>query len=109
MELNTAHAMVANRDETIAQLKQAAQDALIVNDSAVAESCALMELLRKGDWTAAGSSDTPMDDDTSKLGLGTSAGRLGSVSCLECLCTCLVFPCVVVYAQSWSISVTWRS
>lgn len=64
MELNTAHAMVANRDETIAQLKQAAQDALIVNDSAVAESCALMELLRKGDWTAAGSSDTPMDDDT---------------------------------------------
>lgn len=68
MELNTAHAMVAKRDETIALLKQAAQDALIVNDSAVAESCALMELLRTGDWTAAGSSDAPMDDDASKFG-----------------------------------------
>lgn len=67
VELYTAYDMVAKRDATIAQLKQAAQDALSVNESAVAESCALMELLRRGDWTTLANPDAPMDDDTSEL------------------------------------------
>lgn len=48
LELETAYAMVTERDRTITALKQAARDALAVNESAVAESHALMALLQQG-------------------------------------------------------------